>query len=163
MQGAGATVLCKQGSLNCRSRPLQAHRSRAFATRQTRQACSRFDGATHRYACGRTLKQAALGESEAPLAADTDSSGTSFQGEDAAKFEVEQQSTAKWAFFTVELAVVLGILYLVWVAPGSGLAEPFTRNIESLAHNSHLSMLAIFGVFALVHSGMAFLRPSGAH
>lgn len=47
------------------------------------------------------------------------------------------------------------------MAPGSGLAEPFTRNIESLAHNSHLSMLAIFGVFALVHSGGAYLRPYG--
>lgn len=51
--------------------------------------------------------------------------------------------------------------FQVWVAPGGGLAEPFTRNIESLAHNSHLSMLAIFGVFALVHSGGAFLRPYG--
>ena len=47
------------------------------------------------------------------------------------------------------------------MAPGSGLAEPFTRNIEGLAHNSHLTMVAIFGVFALVHSGLAFLRPYG--
>ena len=34
-------------------------------------------------------------------------------GEDAAKFEVEQQSSSKWIVFTVELSVVLGILYLV--------------------------------------------------
>ena len=34
-------------------------------------------------------------------------------GEDAAYFDVEQQSTGKWVFFTVELAVVLGIMYVV--------------------------------------------------
>jgi hypothetical protein len=34
-------------------------------------------------------------------------------GEDAAYFDVQQQSTGKWVFFTVELAVVLGIMYVV--------------------------------------------------
>ena len=34
-------------------------------------------------------------------------------GEDAAHFDVQQQSTGKWVFFTVELAVVLGIMYVV--------------------------------------------------
>lgn len=36
-------------------------------------------------------------------------------GEDAAYFAVDQQSTGKWAFFTAELALVLGILYVVSV------------------------------------------------
>ena len=34
-------------------------------------------------------------------------------GEDAAYFDVAQQSTGKWAFFTAELAIVLGIMYVV--------------------------------------------------
>ena len=34
-------------------------------------------------------------------------------GEDAAAFDSSKQSTAKWTFFTVELAVVLAILYAV--------------------------------------------------
>ena len=34
-------------------------------------------------------------------------------GEDAAYFDVQQQSTPKWALFTAELAVVLGIMYVV--------------------------------------------------
>lgn len=36
-----------------------------------------------------------------------------FKGEDAASFRVEEQSTAKWIFFTLELSVVLAILYAV--------------------------------------------------
>lgn len=39
-------------------------------------------------------------------------------GEDAAAFEPSAQSTAKWTFFTAELAVVLGIMY--WVSCCSG-------------------------------------------
>ena len=35
------------------------------------------------------------------------------QGEDAAAFDPGQQSFGKWAFFTAELAVVLGIMYAV--------------------------------------------------
>ena len=38
-------------------------------------------------------------------------------GEDAAHFDVQQQSTGKWVFFTVELAVVLGIMYVVSFLP----------------------------------------------
>jgi hypothetical protein len=35
------------------------------------------------------------------------------RGEDAAAFDLEQQDTQKWIFFSVELLVVLGILYAV--------------------------------------------------
>ena len=42
-------------------------------------------------------------------------SGTT-AGEDAAAFDPAQQSTAKWSFFTAELAVVLAIMYGVsWI------------------------------------------------
>ena len=34
-------------------------------------------------------------------------------GEDAAYFDPAQQSAPKWAFFTAELAAVLGIMYVV--------------------------------------------------
>jgi hypothetical protein len=41
----------------------------------------------------------------------------SIVGEDAAYFAVEEQSSGKWAFFTAELAIVLGILYVVSAQP----------------------------------------------
>ena len=40
-------------------------------------------------------------------------SSSGLVGEDAAYFDVQQQSAPKWAFFTAELAVVLGIMYVV--------------------------------------------------
>ena len=105
------------------------------------------------------------------------------RGEDAAYFDSSQQSTVKWTIFTVELAAVLAILYQVcslpcmdhcslyfantvsdwqvWIAPQGGLAGPFAAGIESLLSSSEVVMVAIFAVFALVHSGLAFLRPYG--
>ncbi|CAK0786636.1 hypothetical protein CVIRNUC_009850 [Coccomyxa viridis] len=82
-------------------------------------------------------------------------------GEDAAHFDVQQQSTGKWVFFTVELAVVLGIMYVVWIAPSTGVASAFLEQLEKISSDSTALMLAIFAVFALVHSGLAYLRPYG--
>lgn len=82
-------------------------------------------------------------------------------GEDAAYFAVEEQSTGKWAFFTAELAVVLGIMYVVWIAPGTGLAINFLEELKIFSSDSTVLMMAIFAVFAIVHSGLAYIRPSG--
>lgn len=51
----------------------------------------------------------------------------------------------------------------VWVAPGMGLGEDFVASLTSLSDDSSVVMLAILLVFAIAHSGLAFLRPYGAH
>jgi len=50
----------------------------------------------------------------------------------------------------------------VWLAPGSGLANDFVDLLRRLSADSTAVMLAIFAVFAAVHSGLAYLRPAGA-
>lgn len=50
---------------------------------------------------------------------DTTSTSSAYRGEDAAAFEVDKQDVQKWAFFTVELLVVLGILYGVGISISS--------------------------------------------
>ena len=49
----------------------------------------------------------------------------------------------------------------VWIAPGTGLAEDFVNSLKELSSNSEVVMVAIFAVFAFVHSGLAYLRPQG--
>ena len=49
----------------------------------------------------------------------------------------------------------------VWIAPGFGIAEDFLQQLKSLSSDSHIVMVAIFAVFAVVHSGLAYLRPWG--
>ncbi|KAK9842058.1 hypothetical protein WJX81_006532 [Elliptochloris bilobata] len=52
-------------------------------------------------------------------------------------------------------------MYAVWLAPGSGYANDFLDQLQRLSRDSTVVMLAIFGIFALVHSGLAYLRPYG--
>jgi len=86
---------------------------------------------------------------------------TELVGEDAGAFDSSTQSAAKWTFFTVELGVVLAIMYAVWIAPGTGVAEDFVNVLKDLSSNSEVVMVAIFAIFALIHSGLAYLRPWG--
>ena len=111
-------------------------------------------------------------------------------GEDAAFFDPGAQSTAKWTFFTAELAVVLGIMYWVraelrvapatqasplhstavqprraraqvWISPDSGVATPLVHGLEALFADPHVTITLIMLGFAAVHSGLASLRPAG--
>ena len=50
-----------------------------------------------------------------------------------------------------------------WIAPGFGVAEDFLQQLQSISSDSHVVMVAIFAVFAVVHSGLAYLRPWGKH
>lgn len=50
----------------------------------------------------------------------------------------------------------------MWLAPGSGYVNDFLEQLQRLSTDSTVVMLAIFGVFALLHSGLAYLRPQGA-
>ncbi len=49
----------------------------------------------------------------------------------------------------------------VWIAPGTGLANNFLGELQSVSSDSTVLMMTIFAVFAIVHSGLAYLRPSG--
>jgi len=49
----------------------------------------------------------------------------------------------------------------VWIAPGTGVAEDFVNVLKDLSSNSEVVMVAIFAIFALIHSGLAYLRPWG--
>ncbi len=50
----------------------------------------------------------------------------------------------------------------VWIQPGVGLADDYLALLESTTNgNPEITILAILGVFALFHSGLAGLRPQG--
>jgi zeta-carotene isomerase len=50
----------------------------------------------------------------------------------------------------------------VWIAPGQGLADDYLTAIESAVANPEVVIVAILGIFGVVHSGLAYLRPYGA-
>lgn len=49
----------------------------------------------------------------------------------------------------------------VWVAPGIGFADDYLHVFQGIFTDSHVVMAAIFILFAVLHSGMAYLRPYG--
>ena len=48
-------------------------------------------------------------------------------GEDAAVFNLSEQTTERWLKFVAVLTVVMVILYLVWINPGQGLADDYVH------------------------------------
>lgn len=82
-------------------------------------------------------------------------------GEDAAAFDLSNQSVKDWGAFFGLLTVVLGGLYLVWIDPNFGVGGEFVAGIESMFTSSEATMLGILLVFAIAHSGLAYLRPYG--
>ncbi|KAG2428085.1 hypothetical protein HYH02_014476 [Chlamydomonas schloesseri] len=82
-------------------------------------------------------------------------------GEDSAAFDLAKQSPKSWALFVVLLSTVLAALYVVWIQPGTGLADDYLGALESLAGSSEATMALILLVFAIAHSGLAGLRPKG--
>lgn len=82
-------------------------------------------------------------------------------GEDAAAFSLEQQSKTSWTIFFALLTSVLGALYVVWIQPGTGLAEGYLAAVKSLSSdNPDATILIILFIFAVFHSGGAALRPA---
>lgn len=50
----------------------------------------------------------------------------------------------------------------VWIQPGSGLAEDYLKAVETFTNNNtEVTIVALLGIFALFHSGLAALRPKG--
>lgn len=82
-------------------------------------------------------------------------------GEDAAFFDVEQQTTKSWTLFTGLLIGVLGLIYVTWINPDTGVANNFLDFLKGISDNPEVVMLLILAVFAGSHSGLAYLRPYG--
>lgn len=84
-------------------------------------------------------------------------------GEDAAVFSFEQQQLKSWLIFGAAVTAVLGTLFLGWVYEGEGglqLGNAFKAEMESLAGgDTTLTIVYMLGFFAVVHSGLASLRP----
>ncbi|KAG7668936.1 hypothetical protein Ndes2437B_g06671 [Nannochloris sp. 'desiccata'] len=83
-------------------------------------------------------------------------------GEDSAAFDLSKQTVKDWTLFFTLLTVVLGALYAVWIAPnGFGIGAEFVSSLESLFSSSEATIIGILFVFAIFHSGLAYLRPYG--
>ena len=84
-------------------------------------------------------------------------------GEDAAVFSLEQQQLKSWVIFGAAVATVLGIIFLGWIYEGEGglqLGNKFKSWMEDLANgDSTLTITYMLAFFAVVHSGLASLRP----
>lgn len=104
---------------------------------------------------------AAVGEGQIVAGAEDDNNG-GLVGEDAAAFDVVEQKTSSWAYFTLVLGVVLAILYVIWLDPNTGYGGAFIDALTALSNGSHEAvMVELLLIFALVHSGGAGFRATG--
>lgn len=71
------------------------------------------------------------------LAAQTAAVSDVLVGEDAGVFDVTAQKTSSWVSFTAVLAVVLAILYVVWIDPTTGYGGKFIDGLEGALGGSH--------------------------
>ena len=94
-----------------RQPPLSAGLSRHASSRRDRRFEASSTELGHRKHC-RQRRHICLSRNTEVEEPSTSTAPTS-AGEDAAAFDASQQSTAKWSFFTAELAVVLAIMYAV--------------------------------------------------
>eukprot|EP01026_Neomeris_dumetosa_P053418 TRINITY_DN4769_c0_g1_i4.p1 TRINITY_DN4769_c0_g1~~TRINITY_DN4769_c0_g1_i4.p1 ORF type:complete len:348 (-),score=20.65 TRINITY_DN4769_c0_g1_i4:145-1188(-) len=94
-------------------------------------------------------------------AKDESSEKVGLVGEDAALFKPEEQKFDSWRNFFIVLGVVLGTMYAVWMSPQIGVADDFLGILQNISGNSQVVMIEILAVFALIHSGLAYLRPQG--
>jgi zeta-carotene isomerase len=83
-------------------------------------------------------------------------------GDDSAKFDLSEQSLKQWTVFGAAVATVLSFLYGVWLWEGGPqLGNQFKDMIEGLANgDTTLSIVYMLGFFAVMHSGLASLRPA---
>jgi zeta-carotene isomerase len=83
-------------------------------------------------------------------------------GEDAAVFELSEQSLKSWGRFLAVLGTVMTALYFLWINNDTGFGDDFVRALESVSGgNSHVTITLLLGIFAVAHSGLASLRPLG--
>ncbi len=49
----------------------------------------------------------------------------------------------------------------MWISPDNGLADDYLRQIQAVSASPDFVIVALLGIFALFHSGLAYLRPQG--
>lgn len=83
-------------------------------------------------------------------------------GEDAATFDLSQQSLKSWGTFLVAVGGILSFLFYMWIYDqGPMLGNQFKDVMESLAGgDTTLTITYMLAFFAVAHSGMASLRPA---
>ena len=83
-------------------------------------------------------------------------------GEDAATFDLSQQSLKSWGTFLVAVGGILSFLFYMWIYDqGPMLGDQFKIVMESLAGgDTTLTITYMLAFFAVAHSGMASLRPA---
>ena len=83
-------------------------------------------------------------------------------GEDAATFNLSEQSLKDWGTFLVAVGGILSFLFYVWIYDGGPvLGNQFKDLMESLAGgDTTLTITYMLGFFAVAHSGLASLRPA---
>ena len=83
-------------------------------------------------------------------------------GEDAATFNLGEQSLKDWGTFLVAVGGILSFLFYVWIYDGGPvLGNQFKDLMESLAGgDTTLTITYMLGFFAVAHSGLASLRPA---
>lgn len=83
-------------------------------------------------------------------------------GEDAATFDLAQQSLKAWGTFLVAVGGILSFLFYVWIYDGGPvLGDRFKEIMESLAGgDTTLTITYMLAFFAVAHSGLASLRPA---
>ena len=83
-------------------------------------------------------------------------------GEDAATFNLSEQSLKDWGTFLVAVGGILSFLFYVWIYDGGPvLGDQFKDLMETLAGgDTTLTITYMLGFFAVAHSGLASLRPA---
>lgn len=85
-------------------------------------------------------------------ATDPDSEDSTFSnlvGEDAGVFDVKDQKTSSWIYFTLVLGVVLAILYVAWLDPNTGYGTAFVDALASFNAKHEVTILNFPLVFFL--------------
>ena len=97
-----------------------------------------------------------------PLVFLSASSSDDLVGEAAAEFSLDKQSLKSWGIFGAAVSGMLGFLYLVWMYPGGPqLGDAWIKQMVDLAGGDSTYAIAyMLGYFAIVHSGLASLRPA---
>ncbi|GMH48044.1 hypothetical protein TrVE_jg9892 [Triparma verrucosa] len=83
-------------------------------------------------------------------------------GDDAAKFQLSEQSIEEWIKFTVATSLVLAVVSYLWFLPsGPELGTQYLDTLQSSLGTTDpsITIFAQLTIFAVVHSGLAALRP----
>ena len=91
-----------------------------------------------------------------------DATNSDLSGEDAAQFSLKEQSADSWKTFFVAVTGVMSFVFYTWVYTGGPqLGTQYRDLMEGLAGgDSTLAITFMLGFFAIVHSGLASLRPA---